>query len=1138
MANIIYNQNLHTEIPTLLLKGRDFATIGAITASRIVYKNNFNSANELSFNVYKTIDGEINCLWDKINDYNLIYLPEYEECFDIQVSLTEDTGIYKTVTCKSLAEVELSQTLLYDIEINTEADMKRPDYNPDFPTIFYRGTDTSASLLHRILSKASHYKIGYVSKTLRDLKTFYEFSFSETSIYEALTGEIAQQYQCLFTFVIKPDGTRLVNAYDLCNTCSSCGYRGDFHDKCPECGNTLFEGAYGEDTTIYIDKDNLASSASIESNKEELKNCFRVSGGDELMTATVANCNPNGTNYFWSFPPEVLENMPASLSDKIVSYNEEYQECMDSGSFHLQTAHVDKYNAAITYVLSRFPDAPYQKISSKINGYRNVSRLIYDVIDLKGYLDSAMMPVPDIDGQSMDDAIQIITDKLSAIAVSDPSRSSDRIINNAIIEMAKAYINTALYRVNIEEQDYHYEAAPSKEGTGRWRGQLTLTAISDDSQTKKTPMLTLSIDNNESRYLQQKLDAAMSKSDNNIREITDMELPFTEFCQRITFYSLNCLINTMTAFDDCLTLILNSENKDLQDNMKGPYQERASKIAEQITFLAAIQDDIEALYQELISIQNDVKNEWDFEAWIGRDLWRVFCSYRREDSYKNDNFKSDGLSNSQLIEQAEKLIQTAKRELYKASHLQYNISASLNNLLALEEFSPFADKFACGNWIHMNVDDRLYHLRLLAYEINFDDLSNLPVEFSTAEKTWSGISDVDSIFKSVGSFSSSYASIKQQLAKHTDTSHQINNWITGGIDASQTKLVNDFRTQEIVINSQGILCRTYNNIEDVYDDCQMRIGQNSIYLTDDNWEHLRSAIGKYSYMIPDIFNPDSTEKKTAYGILAEAIVGNFQLSEKMGINNGKDSLVLNQHGILAKNNQNTIKINPNASKLLTISRNAQDILYLDEEGTLHMSGTLDSATGDFSNISINNGTISDITINNGIINHITANSGNIGDFIINNGTVYSENQVAVISDRELQDNIEPITETYEKIFLETPTYTYVSKNGNQHHFGTVSQEMEELLDNHGISPLGFAPFCKTVKTKELINEEGNRQVIPELDDAGNEQYIYSMRYGEYTMLTVHMVQKLYAENELLKQTIEHLEGRVTALENSLTPPQS
>ena len=126
MANIIYNQNLHTEIPTLLLKGRDFATIGAITASGIVYKNNFNSANELSFNVYKTIDGEINCLWDKINDYNLIYLPEYEECFDIQVSLTEDTGIYKTVTCKSLAEVELSQTLLYDIEINTEADMKRP----------------------------------------------------------------------------------------------------------------------------------------------------------------------------------------------------------------------------------------------------------------------------------------------------------------------------------------------------------------------------------------------------------------------------------------------------------------------------------------------------------------------------------------------------------------------------------------------------------------------------------------------------------------------------------------------------------------------------------------------------------------------------------------------------------------------------------------------------------------------------------------------------------------------------------------------------------------------------------------------------------------------------------------------------
>lgn len=1138
MANIIYNQNLHTNTPTLLLKGRDFSNIGAITASEIIYKNNFNSANELSFKVYKTIDGRLNCLWDKINDYNLIYLPEYGECFDIQVALTEDTGTYKTITCTSLAEAELSQTILYDIEINTEADMKRPDYNPNFPTVFYRGVETSASLLHRILGKASHYKIGYVSKTLRDLPTFYEFSFSETSIYEALTGEIAQQYQCLFTFDVKPDGTKIVNAYDLCNTCADCGYRGDFHDKCPECGSTLFEGAYGEDTAIYIDKDNLAASASIESNKEELKNCFRVSGGDELMTATVANCNPNGTNYFWSFPPEVLENMPDSLSDKIASYNGEYQSCMDSGSFHLPAAHVTRYNAAIAYVLSRYPETPYQKISSEIHGYRNVSRLIYDVIDLKGYLDSAMMPVPDIDGQSMDDAIQIITDKLSAIAVSDPSRSSDRIINNAILEMAKACINTALYCVNIDDQDYRYEPAASKEGTGRWNGQLTLTAISNDTQTQKTPVLALSVDNNERRYLQQKLDAAMAKSDNAIREITDMELPFTEFCQRITFYSICYLTNTKTAYDDCLTLILNSENQELQDNMKGPYQERAAKLAEQITFLTAIRDDIDALYQDLISIQEEVKHDWDFESWIGRDLWRIFCSYRREDSYKNDNYKSDGLSNSQLIEQAEKLIQAAKRALYKASHLQYNISASLNNLLALEEFSPFADKFACGNWIHMNVDDNLYHLRLLSYEINFDDLSSLPVEFSTAEKTWSGISDVDSIFKSVGSFSSSYASIKQQLAKHTDTSKQITNWITGGINAAETKLVNDFRTQEIVINSQGILCRAYNNIEDTYDDCQMRICQNGICLTDDNWDHLRSAIGKYQYTVPDIFDPNITEKKTAYGVLAETIVGNFLLSEKSGISNGKDSLILNQNGILAKNSQNTIKINPNASKLLTFSKNTQDILYLDEEGTLHMSGILDSATGDFSNISINNGTISNISINNGIINHITANSGNIGDFTIDNGTVYSENQVAVISDRELQDNIEPITETYEKIFLETPTYTYVSKNGNQHHFGTVSQEMEELLDNHGISPLGFAPFCKTVKTKELIDGEGHRQVIPELNDAGSEQYIYSMRYGEYTMLTVHMVQKLYAKNELLKQTIEALEGRVTALENTLTPPQS
>ena len=194
MAKIIYNQNLQIDTPTLLLKRRDFSNIGALTATEIVYKNHFNSANELSFKVSKSINGEQNHLWDKLNDYNIVCIPEYGEYFEIQIALAEEAGAYKTVTCRALAESELSQINLYDIEINTESDIARDGYDSNFPTVFYRNPDNiddyeeiwnsdrkytvtnadgtpvealtiqkrkqilkSSSLLHRILEKASHY---------------------------------------------------------------------------------------------------------------------------------------------------------------------------------------------------------------------------------------------------------------------------------------------------------------------------------------------------------------------------------------------------------------------------------------------------------------------------------------------------------------------------------------------------------------------------------------------------------------------------------------------------------------------------------------------------------------------------------------------------------------------------------------------------------------------------------------------------------------------------------------------------------------------------------------------------------------------------------------------------------------------
>ena len=91
--------------------------------------------DELSFNVYKEQNAEIENLWHKIIDFKTVYVKEYNEWFEITVSTDEsEINTKKVVTAKSLCEAELGQVILHEVEINTEADIAREEYME--PTIF------------------------------------------------------------------------------------------------------------------------------------------------------------------------------------------------------------------------------------------------------------------------------------------------------------------------------------------------------------------------------------------------------------------------------------------------------------------------------------------------------------------------------------------------------------------------------------------------------------------------------------------------------------------------------------------------------------------------------------------------------------------------------------------------------------------------------------------------------------------------------------------------------------------------------------------------------------------------------------------------------------------------------------------
>lgn len=929
VAKSFLDKNLNIDTPTLILKRRDLTNIGNLIASEIKYKDNFASANELSFKVYKFLDEKLNTIWEEINDYNIIYIPEYDEYFDIHVSLNEEECTYKVATCTSLPESELFNTKLYNIEINTDKDLSWNTYTEDYHTVFYRdlsGYDVGSemyiklkntSLLHRILDKASNYEIGHIDSSLLNLKTWYQFSISDSNIYDELQN-IAELYHCLFVFEIKKDGTRRVNVYDLYNTCLDCNYRGEFYDSCPECGSTNFSGAYGKDTTIFTSKENLATSATIESNKDQLKNCFRVSGGDDFITDTISKLNPNGTNYYYSFSEEMLKSMPESLKNRIESYNDIYNSLLNEKSYYLNANNVKSYNSVINYIKEKYPSTTYKSILSPVKGYDNIAFYDYETIDIIEFLKHLMMPTIEIDKQTIDDAAKLLTTKnLSPVAVTNPATSTVSIVNNAVLGVAKVYVNTALYKIEIDDEVTTY----TKGTIGTWNGTFILTSIEDNTLTKTVSNVQLSVNSDKERYLKQKLNRILSSEENCIKDITNIDMDWDVFCDRITYYSSEYLTNAMNAFDACISNIINSDIKKLVDSMKDEYERRSNRLEKEIQIREQQIDNITNMQIELQGIESQIKDTLNFEKYLGKDLWRTFCSYRREDSYQNENYISDGLNNADLIKRTQQLIDDAKKELYKASNMQYTINSSLNNLLVLKDFQPIIDNFECGNWIHVMIDDKLYDLRLLSYEIDYDNIDKITVEFSTIEKIWSGISDIKSVLDSASSIAGSYSSTVQQVKQTVVASKYVNNWVDEGFSATATKIVNNADYQDIVIDRTGILCRTYDDVNEEYDLCQTKIIGNGIYVTNDGWSTVKGALGKYVYTIDGV-------EKIAYGLLAETIVGKFIIGEQLQIQNSSGSLKFDTNGFCITNDKNTIRMNPNGNAF-ELTKGTQKQLYID-----------------------------------------------------------------------------------------------------------------------------------------------------------------------------------------------------------------
>lgn len=993
MAVKIKFDSTHNAInPTFVLANRNGNKLGAIKAKDTRFADYLNSGSELFFYINKIENNQKCALWDKIEDFKLVWCKEWDTWFEIKVELDDENDTIKNITATSLGEAELSQIKLYGIQINTDDDIARDDYEK---TVLYNESNPNASLLNRIMEKAPHYTIKYVADSIKNIQR--TFTFDDISIYEAFQ-EISEEIDCIFIINsgTNSDGkiAREISVYDLESYCLDCKKRGEFGDTCSECGSTNIISGYGEDTTIFVSKENLADSITYSTDTDSVKNCFKLQAGDDLMTASLVNCNPNGTGYIWYISDQVRSDMSSELVTKLEDYDSTYEYYQKE---HVTTISpesiatnyndlVDKYSEQADAI-----DVTLSKISSSITGYPTLMQAYYDTIDFELFLESGLMPslASLVKITAANEAGKLTSSALSPVAVQNINTCSVSTASSSVLAMAKIIVDSR-YQVSVGDSSL---SDGSETDTKTWTGNFVITNYSDEEDTATSETISVVINGDYEQFVKQKIDKTLSKSETDDLTATDIvslfKLPLESedstatdtFENELKKYCLNYLEIFYDACHACMDVMIQQGvanddlNEDLHSRIYLPYRNRLDVISNEISVR---NDEIEIIvgkYDEngkLISdgmqsfisdTKESIQNELDFQKFLGDDLWLEFAAYRREDTYTNDNYISDGLNNAEIFQNALEFIEVAKKDIFKSATLQHSISASLKNLLTMKEFQRIVDYFEVGNWIRLKVDESVYRLRLVKYEISFSDLSKISVEFSDVKQVASGYSDIEDVIKQAASMSSSYNTTLRQAGQGKKSNDQINNWVNDGLALTKMKIIDNADNQNISWDSHGFTCKEYLPLTDTYDDRQLKIINRGLYTTDDNWITSKAGIGDFTF-----YNPKTGEIENAYGVIADTVVSNLTLSKNVGIYNEDGSIELNNKGFTLTTND----VDSETKNIFIIQKQVKDtdgtativpLLYVNDNGELVLNGSIQvvSSSGSSSSLEDTNNKVDEIS---------------------------------------------------------------------------------------------------------------------------------------------------------------------------------
>ena len=921
MRRFTYDLNYQIELPTCILSNvyhHHIGVINNIDNDSIQVSFNMNSQQEVSFDVYKEIDGVKCSLWDDIVGLRYVYIPEHEEYYKIEVNMDEDSATVKHLTLSSASEYELSNKIIRSLEINTESDILRNEYDktgdiPEYtPNVLYNPNDPSNSILHRALAdKAPDWHIDHVDSSIANIQR--TFSVNNQKLYDFLVNTLAKEYDCLFQF---NSVTRGISVYDLLNRCRDCGKRGEFVYSCSKCGSTNIQKGYGTDTNILINYNNYSTKMTLDGDENSVKNCFYVSGGDEILNADIANCNPSGGRYIYHFSDADYADMPPTLRQKLEEYEETYNQVLPSyqeytagwyewinNYYYYKTSMMPRingeaweaekgYSVGNTVYVKTLPSWCYLEcVEAGTSGVKEFDAT--NVIEGEIIVDGTVKWAARKNIISIPSAAQTLNDIVAKMGTTtlyfwEDMPTSVTEVNNEFENVASLGINN-IFRVEVIADAYN-------SFTGHiWYGNVKVynTGDTDDVATTDSP-IAVNVDVADSvekyqKYMYTHVEERLNKADTTFTEI--YKLDDENFKATLRQYSLDSLDSFRKSYQGCLDTVMASvkEGKvDQNTKVMGfkiydvaykPYFDRRTWVEQEMAVRQATVNNAASQRDYYRGKMDEIQDMLALPNYLGTTLYNTLYNYIREDSYQNSNYVSTGLSDGERINKAKELLEVANDELTKACEIQVTLSDTLGNLYNTKEFKDYKNSLEIGNYLICEVDETPYRLRLIGVSYSYSSPQDINLKFANFTKVNNYFSDAQNIISSAQAISNSYSSVVHQVKNNTDVANTISTVMNNGMSSNSSSLSNNDKG-EVTFDEAGVELSYYDAVQRANSKHKVRMTSNGIYYTEDDWETTTTGVGE---MMLQVYNKNTgeVETKQGYGMQSKyvnnGVVSNSQI---------------------------------------------------------------------------------------------------------------------------------------------------------------------------------------------------------------------------------------------------------------------